>query len=330
MNTNAPIPFTAFAHFERLTAEQPLLYCEPPAWAAASHAIVVDDTVHYLWAKKGGDASWVHMHSSAPVADPTAVTHDQRNPILLPSADGFDNHGVEYPFPFWNPADQRYYAYYLGTQGKDKPRRKQTGLLVSDGDFGAWTRVSDAPVVAIGGVYEQHGSSHPSVAVSGDVIHMVYTGESPAPPARRDILYNVPTICHATAPTNDPAQVTKNPANPVFCGSGLAWDRYGVREAEILKGPSYFHLFYGGYDGKVWTIGHVRTRDFRTFEPNPHNPILTPATDADAWDRDGLLTPQVFAINGTYYMIYAGLRGSGWNRVSAVGTGLAIAKPKSE
>ena len=57
------------------------------------------------------------------------------------------------------------------------------------------------------------------------------------------------------------------------------------------------------------------------------NPIFTPATDADAWDCDGLLTPQVFAINGTYHMIYAGLRGSGWNRVSAVGTGLAVAKP---
>ena len=172
MQTNAPIPFAAFAHFKQLTAEKPLLYCEPPEWAAASHAIVVDDTVHYLWAKKGGDGSWVHMHSSAPVADPTAVTHDHRNPILLPSADGFDNHGVEYPFPFWNPADQRYYAYYLGTQGKDKPRRKQTGLLVSDGDFGAWTRIGNEPVVAVGGAHEQHGSSHPSVAVSGDVIHI--------------------------------------------------------------------------------------------------------------------------------------------------------------
>ena len=28
MNTNNPIPFAAFAHFERLTAEKPLLYCE--------------------------------------------------------------------------------------------------------------------------------------------------------------------------------------------------------------------------------------------------------------------------------------------------------------
>ena len=48
MQTDDPIPFAAFARFERLTAQKPLLYYEPPAWAAASHAIVVDDTVHYI------------------------------------------------------------------------------------------------------------------------------------------------------------------------------------------------------------------------------------------------------------------------------------------
>ena len=43
-----PIPFETFASFERLTAEEPLLSVEPPAWAAAAHAIVVDEQVHYL------------------------------------------------------------------------------------------------------------------------------------------------------------------------------------------------------------------------------------------------------------------------------------------
>ena len=94
---------------------------------------------------------------------------------------------------------------------------------------------------------------------------MVYTGERLAPPERKEILYNVPTICHATAPISDPAHVTKNPFNPVFSGSGQSWDRYGVREAEILKGPGYCDIFYGRYDGTEWTIGHVRTRDFIKF-----------------------------------------------------------------
>ena len=328
-DSTSAIPFETFARFERLTPDKPPLYCEPPAWAAAAHAIVVDDTVHYLWAKKqGADNSWVHMHSQAPAADPTAVEHDPRNPVLEPSAAGFDDLAVEYPFPFYNPADQRYYAYYLGNS-REKPRRKQTGLLLCDGDLGAWRRAGPGPVVGAGGFHEESGSSHPSVAVDGDTIHMVYTGERPAPPERREILYNVPTICHATAPTRDPSQVTKDLANPVFTGSGQAWDRWGVREAEILKGPVYFHIFYGGYDGKAWSVGHVRTRDFRTFEPNPHNPVLTPSKDPQAWDSNGLLTPQVFAIDGDYYMLYAGLKGSAWNDVSQVQSGLAIARPTS-
>jgi len=319
------IPFEMFKSFERLTPRHPLLHVDPPHWAAASHAIVVNGTVHYLWAEKR-NKDWVHMHSWASTSDPTRVTHDPRNPILTPQH-SFETRGVEYPCPFFNPADGRFYMYYLGSQGGELPNRKQTGLLVSDDDdLGKWRRISEVPVVAVGNAHEEHGCSHPSAVVMGELIHMVYTGEAPAGPERKKILYNIPTICHATAPTYDPVQVTKDPVNPVFSGSGLDWDRHGVREAEILKGPEYFHIFYGGYDGEMWAIGHVRTRDFRSFEPNPHNPIFTPSNDPDAWDRDGLLTPQVFQMNGDYYMIYAGLRGQGWNGVSEVQTGLAVAR----
>ena len=199
---------------------------------------------------------------------------------MSPAAKGFDSRDVEYPFPFHNPIDGRYYMYYLGNQ--QMPRSKQTGLLVSEGDLGSWTRIGSGPVVARAGSHEESGCSHPSVTVDGDTIHMVYTGEQPAPPERKEILYNVPTICHATAPISDPAHVTKNPVNPVFSGSGQGWDRYGVREAEILKGPGYFDIFYGGYDGTEWTIGHVRTRDFIKFEPNPHNPIFRPSSNPQA------------------------------------------------
>ena len=121
--------------------------------------------------------------------------------------------------------------------------------------------------------------------------------------------------------------MTKDPANPVFSGSGQAWDSEGVREAEIFRDSQFFHLFYGGYNGDIWAIGHVRTRDFRVFEPNPHNPIFKPASDPEAWDSSGLLTPQVFAMNGEHYMIYAGLKGTGWNRMSEVQSGLAVARP---
>lgn len=124
-------------------------------------------------------------------------------------------------------------------------------------------------------------------------------------------------MCHATAPPDNPALVTKNPANPVFTGSGHAWDSKAVRETELFKGPQYFHILYGGFDGEVWRIGHVRTRDFHTFEPNPHNPIFTPSGNPEAFDCDGVLTGQILEIGDTYVMLYAGKKGQEWQ------TGLA-------
>jgi len=302
------IPFEVFASFKRIGKGKAILALRPPLWAAATHAIVVGKTVHYFWCRRDRGARWLLMHATAPSGDLTDIQQDARNPIVVPSKRGFDSAAVEYPFPFLNPADRKFYMYYRG-KGKSTP--EQTGLLVSDGDLGRWRRVRKTPVIPADAEHERDGSTHPSVAVVGETIHIVYTGK-----ATRSYTDGL-TLCHATAPTRDPASVTKDPANPVFKGTGRAWDSRAVREAELFRGPKYFHILYGGFDGKVWRIGHVRTRDFRTFEPNPHNPVFTPSASRNAWDCDGVLTPQVFEIGKTYYMIYAGKKGKEWQ------TGLA-------
>ena len=308
------IPFEFFASFKRIKNGNPIIALPPPLWAAATHAIVVDDTVHYYWCKNAlgvGGEHWTMMHATAPVDDPIQIIQDLRNPILKPSENGFDNAAVEYPFPFLNPADGKYYMYYRGG-GRGKP--EQTGLLVCEGDMGTWRRVQDTPVIAANMVHELDGSTHPSVAIVGDVIHIVYTGK-----ATKSYEQGL-SMCHATAATSNPAAVKKNPNNPVFEGSGEDWDSWVVRETELFKGPQYFHILYGGYDGKTWRIGHVRTRDFDTFEPNPYNPIFTPSENPDEWDCDGVLTGQIVKIGETYYMLYAGRKGQEWQ------TGLAVAE----
>jgi predicted GH43/DUF377 family glycosyl hydrolase len=98
---------------------------------------------------------------------------------------------------------------------------------------------------------------------------------------------------------------------------GAALFPYPVRRVRRQGLADRFHILYGGSDGKVWRIGHVRTRDFRNFEPNPHNPIFTPSLDRSAWDCDGILTPQVFEAGDFYYMLYAGKKDKEWQ------TGLA-------
>ncbi len=282
--TNArktPIPFEIFASFKRIETGNPIISLPPPLWAAATHAIIVDETVHYIWCKRDLGVRWLIMHATAPMRDLTDITQDARNPILEPSVDGFDDAAVEYPFPFLNPADGKFYMYY---RGKGKTTPEQTGLLVSDGDLGEWRRVQDIPVISADTEHERHGASHPSVAIEDDTIHIVYTGK-----ATQSFGEGL-TMCHATAPTSDPASVRKNPANPVFRGSGQAWDSRAVRETELFKGPEYFHILYGGFDGDVWRIGHVRTRDFHTFEPKPYNPVFTPSDDPDAFDCECVST----------------------------------------
>ena len=307
------IPFEVFASFKRIEAGNPIISLPPPLWAAATHAIIVDETVHYIWCKREPDVRWLMMHATAPVSNLTHITQDPRNPILEPSVEGFDSAAVEYPFPFLNPADSKFYMYY---RGKGKTTPEQTGLLVSDGDLGEWRRVQRNSVISADTEHERHGATHPSVAVVGNTIHIVYTGK-----ATRSFGEGL-TMCHATAPTRNPAAVTKNLANPVFRGSGQPWDSQAVRETELFKGPQYFHILYGGYDGEVWRIGHVRTRDFHTFEPNPYNPIFTPSDAPDAFDCEGVLTGQILEIDGTYAMLYAGKKGKEWQ------TGLATIRER--
>ncbi len=302
------IPFEVFASFKRIEVGNPIISLPPPYWAAATHAIIIDDTVHYIWCKRDIDVRWLMMHATAPISDLTNITQDPRNPILEPSVEGFDNAAVEYPFPFLNPADNMYYMYY---RGKGQTTPEQTGLLVSDGDMGKWERVSSTPVIPADTEHERHGSTHPSVAIEGDTIHIVYTGK-----ATQSFGEGL-TMCHATAPTRNPGNVTKNPANPVFIGSGETWDSKAVRETELFKGPQYFHILYGGFDGEIWRIGHIRTKDFSTFEPNPYNPVFSPSENPKSFDCDGVLTGQVLEIGDTYVMLYAGKKGKEWQ------TGLA-------
>ncbi len=317
-NENGPIPFEWFANFKRINDGKPIITLAPPQWAAATHAIVVADTVHYYWCRreiKDWGEDWDLRHATAPVTNPTQITQNPKNPILSPNGEGFDGTAIEYPFPFLNPFDGNYYMYYRG-RGKDSP--EQTGLLVCTGDMDTWERVTIEPAILADTDHERDGATHPSVVIVDDVIHIVYTGKATAS------YDHGLTMCHATAPTNDPAAVTKNPNNPVFTGSGEKWDSWTIRETELIQGPEYFHILYGGYDGQTWRVGHVRTKDFATFEPNPHNPIFVPSDDPQAFDCDGILTTQIVEIGGKYYLVYAGKQGDEWQ------SGLAVNRSVSQ
>ena len=61
--TCTEIPFEDFTNFERVPNASPLLTCGPDEWAAAAHATVAGDRVHYIWSIKNRDSTWNLMHS---------------------------------------------------------------------------------------------------------------------------------------------------------------------------------------------------------------------------------------------------------------------------
>jgi hypothetical protein len=96
--TDGAIPFELFAGFRRIAEGNPVLAGELPEWAAATHGIVVDDTLHYIWARNRHDR-WVLMHSTAPADRPWKIEHDPRNPILGPSDASWENKWSSIPSP---------------------------------------------------------------------------------------------------------------------------------------------------------------------------------------------------------------------------------------
>jgi len=303
MTQQTTISFDTFGRWTKRREANPIIETraeEEIDWAAAAHYIVDSGIVHYLWGAKDASADvqggyWQLMHSKAPVADPTDVTQDPTNPVLSPSDFSFDDTRTEYPSPFRNPLDGNIYAYYLG---ENEAGIEQTGMLArSDETYSSWTRMQPEPVIRAENSYDDHGAAHASAVVVGDETHLLYTARATG--STTDC-----TLAHATAPLSDLTAVQKDPTNPVFSGLEEWWDEAGVREGELYAGPEYFHILYGGSDGETWRCGHVRTKDFDEFEPNPYNPILT-GTKGD-FDEHGTLTPCVGTINGTYWMLYAG------------------------
>ena len=89
---------------------------------------------------------------------------------------------------------------------------------------------------------------------------------------------------------------------------------------------SYHCPFYNPSDNRYYMYYLVKENDPKLVKKDP-NPIFKPSEDPDAWDSDGLLTPQVFETGGYYYMLYAGLNGDGWDKGHCV-SGLARMRKK--
>lgn len=300
------LPMEMWSSFTRPHGENPLIKANVQGTfdangAAAAHHIVDGDTVHYLWAGyNSSTGEWKIGRSYAPTSDPLNLTRSSANPIVGPGPSGaWDEAGAEYPSPFYNPADDTYYAYYTGD---DSNGLRQIGLLKQGADWDTWSKSSANPVIqATGSGYRSGEVGWQDVAVVGDTIHIVYTAD--------DGSTNGMALAHATAPTSDPTNISQDPNNPILTPGDIPWASTELREAGVWRGPDgYIHIPYAGEDTD-WYGGHMRVDETLSewttsdLEQNPDNPLWAAAPSG--WEHPDFLTPVPLRINDTYYLIYA-------------------------
>lgn len=114
---------------------------------------------------------------------------------------------------------------------------------------------------------------------------------------------------------------------PVFSGTGVpgSWERY-VRHPCLLKIGATYHMWYDGRSdaalGELGAMGHATSSDMISWtRDSANNPCLSPV--GLWWERADVGHPNVTAIDGVYYMFYAGYDGRGTPYWHAIGCATA-------
>ena len=117
------------------------------------------------------------------------------------------------------------------------------------------------------------------------------------------------------ATSTDGINWSKYPGNPVFwVGSSGEWDGVDISSPHVLITDTGYEMWYAGYDGSHWQIGHATSTDGTTWGRDPENPLLSVGSPGE-WDNAGVSNPCVLYTGTRYEMFYTGNDGSQGYRI---------------
>jgi hypothetical protein len=277
-----------------LNAGNPLITNGPDATSALKagprHVVKVgngDYRMLYEAASAGGIGSTAYATST----DGTAWTkYNSGLPVFTALSSGWENDEASITTFLWDNAIEKWIAYYHGG-GNDQPRliRRAT----ADSLTGTWTRESTNPVLDQGGVgaWDEEGVADAKVMKIANVYHMFYASDTGSGIS----------IGHATS--SDGIDWTKDPANPVFEGSGSGWDSWDAQSPGVLRDGSLFHMWYVGdpNDNANEALGYAYSADGVTWVRGPNNPVLSKPGTANVYVGD---TVDAYRDGNTYRVLY--------------------------
>lgn len=235
---------------------------------------------------------------------------NHRNPVFVKSGSSgaFDENGVSAPWVLVK--DGTYHMFYAGTNTAGK---KRIGHATSS-DGLSWTRQNNGQYV-LGcsntncdgtGSWPASGLDQPSVlwdAAAGKY-KMWFTGWTIPQFGSQTWAIGYATSTDGNSWTT-PVQVFNVSSDP------SAFDDTRVDGPNIALANGTFHLFYLGYDGATWKVGHATSPEGLTWtRQNGGNPILSVGSSAK-FDDYALGEATAIWDGGRFLVAYQGNAGSG-------------------
>ena len=168
--------------------------------------------------------------------------------------------------------------------------------------FGAWHRLSHAPILAPSGRgWESAGTFNPAVIRRGDKIVMLYRAQDKSGTSRLGY-----------AESTDGIHFTRR-AKPVLSPSAPYEKRGGVEDPRLVQfGPTYY-LTYTGYNKKDAQLCLATSKDLIDWD---RKGVIMPANQGKwnvKWTKSGAIVPE--KINDKYWMYFLGTSAEGKDQV---------------
>ncbi len=200
-------------------------------------------------------------------------------------------------FPFFILFGCLLFVWRADTIRSDPPGSHlvKRGVVLRPGLYGEW----DSGMVESPAVWYDE---------SRHLFAMVYTGYRSTDSSRRGYSFvTSPQI--GLAWSSDLLNWKKDPANPIFTGSGIdgSQDSQGATGPFVWYEKGTYYLFYIGLTGKgyekgVKSLNLATSSDLRTWHRYEGNPIIAP--EGKGWRRDAIWHPNVVKSDGKYFLFF--------------------------
>lgn len=230
------------------------------------------------------------------------------NPLLAPSASGFDSYQITQSVII--ETGSQWVMYYCGREDPGYGPGNAVGRATSDDLTGPWERMTD-PVITVGVAGEwDEGFIAPNGVFPKDTggFIMFYS-------ASTDFFTGYWEIGMATSPDgitwtkyNDPA--TPFPpyadSDPVLkVGSTGEWDEGHAWECTVIFKHGYYEMYYSGGGPSPGGIGYAWSYDGISWEKWPENPVYSTQYDPYGISIGGNVeVPSLLIYNETVFMYY--------------------------